>query len=66
VRREISSTLMLALALSLAAVPLAAQTKKDKVSGLHRIEGTIESLDDEKRSMRVRQRNRAGMMRRTT
>lgn len=54
---------MLTLAFSLAAVPpLAAQTKKDKSSGLDRIEGTIESLDKQKRSMRVRQRNRANMV----
>jgi len=54
---------MLTLAISLAAVPpLAAQTKKDKNSGLDRIEGTIESLDEEKRSLRVRQRNRANMV----
>jgi hypothetical protein len=54
--------LVLTLAFSLAvAPPLAAQTKKDPKSGLDRIEGTIVSLNKEKRSMRLRQRNRANM-----
>jgi hypothetical protein len=49
------TTLILGLA---AAPPLVSQTKKDKNSGLDRIEGTIQSLNREKRSMIVRQRDR--------
>ena len=59
--RSLSCMLLLTLAFTLAASPsLTAQTKK--VSGLDRIEGTIHSLDQEKGSMEVRQRNRANMV----
>jgi len=54
--------LVLTVAFSLAAAPtLVAQTEKDQKSGLDRIEGTIQSIDEGKRSMRVRQRNRNNM-----
>ena len=53
------STLVLCLA---TASPLVSQTKKDKNSGLDRIEGTIQSLNKDKRSMSVRQRNRRNMV----
>jgi hypothetical protein len=51
------STLVLCLA---TASPLVSQTKKDKNSGLNRIEGTIQSLN--KDEMSVRQRNRRNMV----
>lgn len=58
-RRHIAYLLASAVALSLiSSSPLAAQTTKDKNSGLDRIEGTIQAMNAEKRSMTVRQRNR--------
>ena len=61
-RRGIACMLVLTVAFSLAAAPtLVAQTEKDQKSGLDRIEGTIQSIDEGKRSMRVRRRNRNNM-----
>lgn len=51
----LASTLAFAL---VAAPPAASQTKKDKSSGLDRIEGTIQSLNVKDQSMTIRQRNR--------
>jgi hypothetical protein len=55
--------LVVASVLSLALVAgLSAQAKKEPKSGLDRIEGTIQSIDREKGTIAVRQRDRASIV----